>query len=678
MQMPAIDQKELEIFRSLFREYAQEFVPTKEGQELISARPSDREVGRQNYLNIKNAVNSGQDVTDSALLKILPYADSEIHRKQNAWIHIAPVIQGDVKVWFDRNGWKKPEEWPGTVRAILQFLDQVEQDPEQLEKACMEFGQSQYSKGLQSAMLSPILNALQPNHCLLINAVSARGLEYFTGNKLSTKIEEYPTSNRFAWDVVNAAKPFIEELGLSEAPGDLVDAFYYWVSAVRKPPLRKVDYWKIAPGAQADHWDICLEGNFIAVGWKDTGDLTGMSRNQFKEMVKQLDAKEGGWDRPGTDQLWKFYKIQEGDRIVVNRGTTEVLGIGTVNGPYYYVDGESTDDTEFYSHRLPVTWDDLTIRTVNKPGWRKAIIKLSEDDFHEIEGAPSKKGEVVLPKVGTNPIYSLAQCAKETGFAEELLDRWITAIHRKGQAIIYGPPGTGKTYLARALAQHIVGGTNGVTDLIQFHPAYAYEDFILGIRPRTRTDGGLEYRLEPGRFLEFCTEAEQRQGESVLILDEINRANLARVMGELMYLLEYRNEKVRLAGGREFQIPDKVRIIGTMNTADRSIALVDHALRRRFAFLALYPDYDLLRRFHDGKSEINLDGLIEVLMQINQQIGDEQYQVGPSFFLRKNLSDELEDIWRMEIEPYLGEYFFDQQGKAKAFSWSQIKHKVEL
>src|SRR5690606_31193687 len=139
------------------------------------------------------------------------------------------------------------------------------------------------------------------------------------------------------------------------------------------------------------------------------------------------------------------------------------------------------------------------------------------------------------------------------------------------------PPGTGKTYLAQRLARFLIGTGDGFVDLVQFHPAYAYEDFIQGIRPVAQPDGSLSYEMTPGRFLQFCAEARRREGPCVLIIDEINRANLSRVFGELMYLLEYRDQEIPLAGGGVFSIPTNVRLLGTMNTADRSVALVDHA-----------------------------------------------------------------------------------------------------
>jgi 5-methylcytosine-specific restriction protein B len=269
------------------------------------------------------------------------------------------------------------------------------------------------------------------------------------------------------------------------------------------------------------------------------------------------------------------------------------------------------------------------------------------------------------------PPYLLSQLAAETGIAEAQLAAWARAIERKGQAIFYGPPGTGKTFVAEKLAQHLVGGGDGFWELVQFHPAYAYEDFMQGIRPLTHDDGSLSYEMVAGRFLHFCAEAGRRRQTCVLIIDEINRANLAAVFGELMYLLEYRDAEIPLAGGGVFRIPGNVRIIGTMNTADRSIALVDHALRRRFAFIHLPPNYNVLRKFH-ADTGYDPEPLIRLLQRLNRQIADPHYLVGITFFLEPNLAEQLPDIWQLEIEPYLEEYFFDQPDQIEAFRWAKI------
>ena len=284
-----------------------------------------------------------------------------------------------------------------------------------------------------------------------------------------------------------------------------------------------------------------------------------------------------------------------------------------------------------------------------------------------------------VSKKGFNAVYPLETIAKITGFKTNQLTQWIHAINRKGQAIIQGPPGTGKTFLAQKLAKHLIGRGDGFSDTIQFHPAYTYEDFIQGLRPITQ-NGQLTYSIVPGRFLEFCEKAEASEDTCVLIIDEINRANLSQVFGELMYLLDDRQNTqrfIKLASGQLFRIPTNVRIIGTMNTADRSIALVDNALRRRFAFIPIYPNYEVLRQYHHReKTNFPVDKLTSILEDVNRAINNKHYELGISFFLTKTLAEDIQDIWQMEIEPYLEEYFFDNQAKMDEFLWDKIQDKL--
>jgi 5-methylcytosine-specific restriction enzyme B len=281
------------------------------------------------------------------------------------------------------------------------------------------------------------------------------------------------------------------------------------------------------------------------------------------------------------------------------------------------------------------------------------------------------------PESAAVTAYTLADLERETAIPQAELVRWVRAIERKKHAIFYGPPGTGKTYIAKRLARFLKG-SDGYQDLVQFHPAYTYEDFIEGIRPQENEEGRLELKMVPGRFRSFCAYAQRFSGLSVLVIDEINRANLSRVFGELMYLLEYREEKIHLAGAGVLGIPDNVRLIGTMNTADRSIALVDHALRRRFAFIELVPRYEILEQYHARHNPgLALNGLIGVLRRLNSQV-ERDYQVGITFFLRPSLAGEIADIWEMEIIPYLEEYFFDQRQSVEPFRWPQIREEVGL
>ncbi|NJN99489.1 MAG: AAA domain-containing protein [Anaerolineales bacterium] len=322
-------------------------------------------------------------------------------------------------------------------------------------------------------------------------------------------------------------------------------------------------------------------------------------------------------------------------------------------------------------------WEATPFRNGHQTEIAEAIFNPKNRKKLLSEGILLTEKDFLIEKFTTsNPPYPLPQLAEDTALDEAELARWVRAIERKGQAVLYGPPGTGKTFVAEKLARHLIGGGDGFLELVQFHPAYAYEDFIQGIRPESEGDF-LTYPLKPGRFLEFCEKAKHRQDTCVLLIDEINRANLSRVFGELMYLLEYRERAIPLAGGGAFTIPANVRLIGTMNTADRSIALVDHALRRRFAFIALYPNFDLLRRYHQQQQTgFPVEKLVGLLQKLNHTIADRHYEVGVTFFLRPNLGDEIEDIWRMEIEPYLEEYFFDRADTVEELRWEKIKSQI--
>ncbi len=269
-----------------------------------------------------------------------------------------------------------------------------------------------------------------------------------------------------------------------------------------------------------------------------------------------------------------------------------------------------------------------------------------------------------------------------TGFPEDDINQWIRAINRKKQAIFYGPPGTGKTYMAERVADILIEGGDGFVEILQLHSSYSYEDFVQGIRPVSNDDDELRYPVVQGRFLDFCEEAQERNGPCVLILDEINRTDLSAVFGELMHLVEYRDKSMKLAQKdvenreeTEFSIPDNVYILGTMNTADRSIALVDFALRRRFAFLPLWPEMQVLRNYHEDTGH-DVDGLIDVVNEINQEIGDRNFHLGITYFLNDDLDDTIEDIWKLEVKPYLDEYFFDSPQKVEQFAWDAVESRV--
>ena len=380
-----------------------------------------------------------------------------------------------------------------------------------------------------------------------------------------------------------------------------------------------------------------------------------------------------------------FQQVKPGDLLLgyVASPILQVVALLKVTKPLHNTpEGEVFEFEKVEQFQNPVSLKHLQ----NAPGLEKcepllnnqgSLFHLTKDEYDIILGMVDRDEKSQEKPHALSPLYSQEQCSADTGIPVARIKDWCDAIKRKGQAILYGPPGTGKTFIADRLARHIVGGSNGLKELIQFHPAYSYEEFIQGIRPETDDKGNLVYNLKPGRFLSFCEKARRMNSPCVLIIDEINRANLSHVFGELMYLLEYRAEEIPLTNGTHFSIPKNVQIIGTMNTADRSIALVDFALRRRFAFIELQPDYDLLKNFQ-AKRSFNAEPLVSLLQEINTKINDKNFYLGGSFFLVDDLPGQIEQIWKMEIETYLEEYFFTQPDTVNRFKWNIIRTRIGL
>ena len=441
---------------------------------------------------------------------------------------------------------------------------------------------------------------------------------------------------------------------LADLPTKALERFLYRRFSPFQPEL-----YKIAPGHNAEYWDECLAGGFICLGWEEIGDLRQFdSRDAFMEEYHRVyDEKSGrGKSTEKGKELWTLMEIEEGHLIAANKGTSKILAVGKVIEPGYIWDGSRSA----YKHTLRVEWDTSYARDIpQQRRWAFITIGKVQGDLRT----------TILSRGEGDDAVS----------AEPLFEQIAESLDRRGQAILYGPPGTGKTWNAARFARWWLRERNGRApemrrdgdrpsspfEWITFHPSYSYEDFVEGFRPSPKGDD-VVLKLEDGIFKSLCRRAEEDPEKTyLLVVDEINRANIAKVFGELITLIEKDKRGTISAtlpySKQEFAIPRNLFLLGTMNTADRSIRLLDTALRRRFGFVELMPQADLLR----GASVEGLQ-LDEFLSRINaaitESVGREK-QIGHSFFLDGDqpITDaaEFARIFKQEIVPLLQEYSLD-------------------
>jgi len=386
-------------------------------------------------------------------------------------------------------------------------------------------------------------------------------------------------------------------------------------------------------------------------------------------------------------------RMRVGDLVVTNSGAK--LYIGMITGDAVAL--KSVDDRS--NLRRPVEWSNPSSPTNYDALPKSASATLSSqhvvvDLTSELSAlrallvpAPTphstaKKLELIalsFPRV-------TADLADGLLVSEDWLQSCLDLLLDRHQMIFYGPPGTGKTFLARAMAKHLT--VPEATKLVQFHPAYSYEDFFEGFRPVAAADGSgtVAFKLTPGPFRRLVDAARENPSTPyVLIIDEINRANLAKVFGELYFLLEYRDSAIDLlyssGDDQGFTMPENVFIIGTMNTADRSIALVDTAMRRRFAFMALHPSSEptmsMLTKWLTSKDLPQTAA--QVMDHLNALIKDDDFKIGPSYFMRESVhrGDGMAVTWGTAILPLLEEHHYGESiDVAKRYDLARILRTI--
>lgn len=471
------------------------------------------------------------------------------------------------------------------------------------------------------------------------------------------------------------------------------------------------EYWRIGTGDDKDprkRWNAMREQGHIALGWEMIGELpVSLARAEFKEtIVKMLEQHY-----PNTPSVQgriaqyflNFIGAKDGDIVMACDGAT-VLGIAKITGPYFH-QADGNDD----ANRRPVQWLDIE-------EWKMQPQEQLHSSFRPLGKYPENLVEAERRILYSPPVILEPRRTQATPKLDGIVGRIQRVLDRKSQVILYGPPGTGKTYWAEKAARdlaayatfglpfeqlsseqrsQVIGCNDNDKPLVRtctFHPAYGYEDFIEGYRP-CAANGNLSFIRCDGLFLAICKDAEENPSRKYfLIIDEINRGDIPRIFGELLTVIESskREKPVLLPlSGKPFKIPKNVFVIGTMNTADRSIALLDTALRRRFGFIELMPDSSILK--DTAIAGIPLGPWLDALnSRIIQSVGHDarNLQIGHSYLMDGDQPIRSFEVFARVIQddllPLLEEYCYEDYralvkilGKALVDSENQ-RYRLEL
>lgn len=611
--------------------------------------------------------------------------------------------------WRPSIGLDQPEVLADVLRGFLSATEGPYEDADTLQPIFDALNRH----GLKPAWdtLSVLLWGLRPTDYFPIKISYYRELAEKLGWELpskrptATSMDQLIRFGRAFWEI---AKP--------KEPRDWVDVqSFLWavcgaygsepVEPVPVPKAKQV--WVIAPGENARLWDEFHAQGMVAIGWDMLGDLRLYKSKQ--EIAKELQAHDDRSSR-SNDALccWEFAReMQVGDLVIAKKGLSRIVGLGRVTSEYSYQPARD----EYHSVRS-VDWlrvgewetkEPFTMKTLTNltpyPDFVRGVLSTLDrpalgDELFGSYTQPDMPKVLTAEEVKKAKAFDRGVALARMFMSESSFDGMLAQLRRKKNIILQGPPGVGKTFIARTLAYALMEEEDSSrVKMVQFHQSYGYEDFIQGLRP---TANGT-YVLRDGVFYSFCEQAEADSRPWVFIIDEINRGNLSKILGELMMLIEADKRDKQYAmplaysdpSTEGFYVPPNVYLIGLMNTADRSLALVDYALRRRFAFVSLKPE------FASGKFRSALidaavpaevvDVLVQSLTALNDDIRKdgsdlgEGFCIGHSYFCPGDRVGDhrawLSGVLDFEIKPLLQEYWMERADAADE-AIVQIKKKL--
>lgn len=488
----------------------------------------------------------------------------------------------------------------------------------------------------------------------------------------------YADSIRDEWQGLESAPKGGDRKATVSRPSEKERALW---RELQQPGDRRI--WLIAPGEGARLWQEFQRDGICAIGWDELGDLSAYPT--YEAAYGALREVRGGNPSNDANACFEFaHRMQPGDLVIAKQGRSVILGVGEVISGYRFEDGRpeyrSVRDVRWQhvgSWTLPdehqmvaKTLTDMT----RYPAWVQAATNAMRGE------APG--GTDVPGPEGAKP-YGVEDALSEVFLTQLEFTHIVDALGRRKNVILEGAPGVGKTYVAKRIAWALMGEKDDSrVQMVQFHQSYAYEDFVQGWRPQAQG-----FSLQNGVFYRFCERARLDPNRKyVFIIDEINRGNLSKIFGELFMLVESDKRDAKYAvplvysPDETFYVPGNVYLLGMMNTADRSLAMVDYALRRRFSFNRISPAFmsegfsnyltnagatdDLIKKIQDRMGELN-----EVIAADTRNLGP-GYQIGHSFFVPEDGAGNLDEDWykgvvNEEIAPLLREYWFGREEQAQ-------------